>query len=147
MVGVWYWQPGLTGGSQDTYVRHMLLRARSKGRRVVVFNSRGCASSPVTTAKVLQLFYCFMRQTFANKRKIILEKYICINIANLSALMSHLGISHKPMKHKKHVSVSHQSKQPNVLLFLSLVAAILSLHAVRLCPPPFFSHEAKTRNS
>jgi hypothetical protein len=85
-----------------------------------------------------------MRQTFANKRKIILEKYICINIANLSALMSHLGISHKPMKHKKHVSVSHQSKQPNVLLFLSLVAAILSLHAVRLCPPPFFSHEAKT---
>ncbi|XP_051193558.1 embryogenesis-associated protein EMB8 [Lolium perenne] len=43
--------PGLTGGSQDTYVRHMLLRARSKGWRVVVFNSRGCASSPVTTAK------------------------------------------------------------------------------------------------
>lgn len=43
--------PGLTGGSQDTYVRHMLLRARSKGWRVVVFNSRGCANSPVTTAK------------------------------------------------------------------------------------------------
>ncbi|KAM0923606.1 hypothetical protein ACQ4PT_005406 [Festuca glaucescens] len=44
-------KPGLTGGSQDTYVRHMLLRARSKGWRVVVFNSRGCAGSPVTTAK------------------------------------------------------------------------------------------------
>lgn len=29
----------------------MLLRARSKGWRVVVFNSRGCANSPVTTAK------------------------------------------------------------------------------------------------
>ncbi|KAF0935928.1 hypothetical protein E2562_036672 [Oryza meyeriana var. granulata] len=43
--------PGLTGGSDDTYVRHMLLRARSKGWRVVVFNSRGCAHSPVTTAK------------------------------------------------------------------------------------------------
>ncbi|KAK4804320.1 hypothetical protein SAY86_004137 [Trapa natans] len=41
--------PGLTGGSQDTYVRHMLVRARSKGFRVVVFNSRGCADSPVTT--------------------------------------------------------------------------------------------------
>ncbi|KAL6911711.1 hypothetical protein ACP4OV_000516 [Aristida adscensionis] len=43
--------PGLTGGSDDTYVRHMLMRARSKGWRVVVFNSRGCADSPVTTPK------------------------------------------------------------------------------------------------
>eukprot|EP00262_Sarcandra_glabra_P002106 TRINITY_DN12365_c0_g1_i1.p1 TRINITY_DN12365_c0_g1~~TRINITY_DN12365_c0_g1_i1.p1 ORF type:complete len:375 (-),score=31.63 TRINITY_DN12365_c0_g1_i1:252-1376(-) len=41
--------PGLTGGSGDTYVRHMLVRARSNGWRVVVFNSRGCADSPVTT--------------------------------------------------------------------------------------------------
>lgn len=43
--------PGLTGGSDDTYVRHMLLQARSKGWRVVVFNSRGCGNSPVTTAQ------------------------------------------------------------------------------------------------
>ncbi|PSS11245.1 Embryogenesis-associated protein [Actinidia chinensis var. chinensis] len=41
--------PGLTGGSQDTYVRHMLLRATNNGWRVVVFNSRGCGDSPVTT--------------------------------------------------------------------------------------------------
>ncbi|KAK7312134.1 hypothetical protein VNO77_35762 [Canavalia gladiata] len=41
--------PGLTGGSEDAYVRHMLVRARSKGWRVVVFNSRGCGDSPVTT--------------------------------------------------------------------------------------------------
>lgn len=41
--------PGLTGGSGDTYVRHMLVRAKSKGWRVVVFNSRGCGNSPVTT--------------------------------------------------------------------------------------------------
>lgn len=41
--------PGLTGGSQDTYVRHMLVRAKSNGWRVVVFNSRGCGESPVTT--------------------------------------------------------------------------------------------------
>uniref|UniRef100_A0A5B7C7H0 AB hydrolase-1 domain-containing protein n=1 Tax=Davidia involucrata TaxID=16924 RepID=A0A5B7C7H0_DAVIN len=41
--------PGLTGGSEDTYVRHMLLRGRSKGWRVVVFNSRGCGNSPVVT--------------------------------------------------------------------------------------------------
>lgn len=45
-------QPGLTGGSEDSYVRHMLLRARSMGWRVVVFNSRGCGDSPVTTSKV-----------------------------------------------------------------------------------------------
>ncbi|KAL8138897.1 hypothetical protein V2J09_004898 [Rumex salicifolius] len=41
--------PGLTGGSGDTYVRHMLMRAREQGWRVVVFNSRGCGDSPVTT--------------------------------------------------------------------------------------------------
>ncbi|KAK3018822.1 hypothetical protein RJ639_003450, partial [Escallonia herrerae] len=41
--------PGLTGGSGDTYVRHMLNKARDKGWRVVVFNSRGCGNSPVTT--------------------------------------------------------------------------------------------------
>lgn len=45
-------QPGLTGGSGDSYVRHMLVRARSKGWRVVVFNSRGCGDSPVTTPQV-----------------------------------------------------------------------------------------------
>ncbi|GLT35752.1 hypothetical protein SLA2020_101790 [Shorea laevis] len=41
--------PGLTGGSQDSYVRHMLLKAQNEGWRVVVFNSRGCGNSPVTT--------------------------------------------------------------------------------------------------
>ncbi|KAL6182793.1 hypothetical protein ACLB2K_044206 [Fragaria x ananassa] len=41
--------PGLTGGSDDSYVRHMLIRARNRGWRVVVFNSRGCGGSPVTT--------------------------------------------------------------------------------------------------
>lgn len=46
-------QPGLTGGSHDTYVRHLFLRARRKGWRVVVFNSRGCGNSPVITPKVL----------------------------------------------------------------------------------------------
>lgn len=45
-------QPGLTGGSQDSYVRHMLLRARSRNWRCVVFNSRGCGDSPVTTPQV-----------------------------------------------------------------------------------------------
>lgn len=48
-------QPGLTGGSGDTYVRHLLVRARSMGWRVVVFNSRGCGDSPVTTPQVSDL--------------------------------------------------------------------------------------------
>lgn len=67
--------PGLTGGSGDTYVRHMLLRARSKEWRVLVFNSRGCGDSPVTTSQVyytrfiLQLLFnlFFMRCNFSLK--------------------------------------------------------------------------------
>jgi predicted alpha/beta-fold hydrolase len=50
-------QHGLIVGSEDTYVRHMLLRARNKGWRVVVFNSRGCSDSHVTTPRVLQILY------------------------------------------------------------------------------------------
>ncbi|XVE58153.1 hypothetical protein DITRI_Ditri04bG0147400 [Diplodiscus trichospermus] len=41
--------PGLTGGSQDSYIRHMLTTAKRRGWRVVVFNMRGCGGSPVTT--------------------------------------------------------------------------------------------------
>ncbi|PWA93602.1 esterase/lipase/thioesterase family protein [Artemisia annua] len=44
--------PGLTGVSNDSYIRHMLLRARNKGWRVVVFNSRGCGHGPVTTPQL-----------------------------------------------------------------------------------------------
>nr|XP_043607339.1 embryogenesis-associated protein EMB8-like [Erigeron canadensis] len=44
--------PGLTGGSETSYIRHMLLRARNKRWRVVVFNSRGCSNSPVTTPQL-----------------------------------------------------------------------------------------------
>lgn len=41
--------PGLTGGSDDTYVQHLTQRACKQGWTVAVFNSRGCAESPVTT--------------------------------------------------------------------------------------------------
>ncbi|PSC76782.1 Embryogenesis-associated EMB8 [Micractinium conductrix] len=43
--------PGLTGGSEDTYVQHAVLRARQAGMRAVVFNSRGTSGSPVLTAQ------------------------------------------------------------------------------------------------
>lgn len=49
-------QPGLTGGSDDTYVQHLTRRATSQGWAVVVFNSRGCADSPVSSAQVSQRF-------------------------------------------------------------------------------------------
>lgn len=41
--------PGLTGGSDDTYVQHAVLHAKAAGIRAVVFNSRGTSESPVTT--------------------------------------------------------------------------------------------------
>lgn len=41
--------PGLTGGSGDSYVKHMVLSCRKNGMRAVVFNSRSTADSPVTT--------------------------------------------------------------------------------------------------
>jgi len=41
--------PGLTGGSGDSYVNHMVNHLVCAGYRVVVFNSRGTASSPVNT--------------------------------------------------------------------------------------------------
>ena len=43
--------PGLTGGSHDSYIQHMVLNARRAGFRAVVFNSRGTSDSPVTSAQ------------------------------------------------------------------------------------------------
>ena len=43
--------PGLTGGSGDSYVLHAVHNAREQGLRALVFNSRGTADSPVTTAQ------------------------------------------------------------------------------------------------
>uniref|UniRef100_J3LFB3 AB hydrolase-1 domain-containing protein n=2 Tax=Oryza brachyantha TaxID=4533 RepID=J3LFB3_ORYBR len=55
----------------------MLLRARSKGWRVVVFNSRGCAGSPVTTAKFYSAsFTGDLRQVVDH----VLERYPQSNI-------------------------------------------------------------------
>lgn len=41
--------PGLTGGSHDSYVRHMVGAASQYGFRSVVFNSRGTSDQPVTS--------------------------------------------------------------------------------------------------
>eukprot|EP00238_Polyblepharides_amylifera_P001392 CAMPEP_0196571718 /NCGR_PEP_ID=MMETSP1081-20130531/1844_1 /TAXON_ID=36882 /ORGANISM="Pyramimonas amylifera, Strain CCMP720" /LENGTH=434 /DNA_ID=CAMNT_0041888759 /DNA_START=318 /DNA_END=1622 /DNA_ORIENTATION=- len=43
--------PGLTGGSQDAYVKHMFVDARKQGFRPIVMNSRGCGDGPVTSAQ------------------------------------------------------------------------------------------------
>jgi hypothetical protein len=49
--------PGLTGGSEDSYVQHAVVHARSVGIRAVVFNSRGTSESPVTTAQFYSASY------------------------------------------------------------------------------------------
>lgn len=41
--------PGLTGGSEDTYVQYAVVHAREAGIRAVVFNGRGTSDSPITT--------------------------------------------------------------------------------------------------
>jgi predicted alpha/beta-fold hydrolase len=43
--------PGLTGGSHDPYVQHLAVEAARAGLRTVVFNSRGTADGPVTSAQ------------------------------------------------------------------------------------------------
>uniref|UniRef100_A0A0A0KNN2 AB hydrolase-1 domain-containing protein n=1 Tax=Cucumis sativus TaxID=3659 RepID=A0A0A0KNN2_CUCSA len=69
--------PGLTGGSQDSYVRHMLVRARDRGWRVVVFNSRGCGNSPVTTPQFYSAsFLGDMREVVAH----VTERYPKANL-------------------------------------------------------------------
>lgn len=40
---------GLTGGSHDSYVKHMVLACRTSGLRAIVFNSRGTSDGPVTS--------------------------------------------------------------------------------------------------
>ena len=49
--------PGLTGGSEDTYVQHAARHAREGGLRAVVFNSRGTSDAPVTTAQFYSASY------------------------------------------------------------------------------------------
>ncbi|UZJ53492.1 hypothetical protein CBS101457_002812 [Exobasidium rhododendri] len=44
---------GLTGGSQESYVRHCVKRLRDgPGYRCIVVNFRGCANTPVTSAQL-----------------------------------------------------------------------------------------------
>ncbi len=38
---------GVTGGSETNYIRHAVLKAMKNGYRVVVFNNRGVAGSPL----------------------------------------------------------------------------------------------------
>lgn len=49
--------PGLTGGSEDSYVQHAVVHAREAGIRAVVFNSRGTSASPVTTPQFYSASY------------------------------------------------------------------------------------------
>ncbi|XP_057857956.1 embryogenesis-associated protein EMB8 isoform X2 [Cryptomeria japonica] len=77
--------PGLTGGSGDTYVRHMLLQARRHGWRCVVFNSRGCADSPVTSPQ-------FYSASFTEDlRQVVKHVGVCFSESNIYAVGWSLG--------------------------------------------------------
>lgn len=49
--------PGLTGGSHDSYVRHMVGAASMNGMRAVVFNSRGTSDAAVTSPQFYSASY------------------------------------------------------------------------------------------
>ena len=53
---------GLTGGSHDSYVKHMVVACRTSGLRSIVFNSRGTSDGPVTSPPVL---LCFIHRRHA----------------------------------------------------------------------------------
>ena len=56
---------GLTGGSHDSYVKHMVLACRARGLRALVFNSRGTSDAPVTSPQFYSAsFTGDMRCTF-----------------------------------------------------------------------------------
>lgn len=48
---------GLTGGSHDSYVKHMVLACRNSGLRAIVFNSRGTSDGPVTSPQFYSASY------------------------------------------------------------------------------------------
>ena len=48
---------GLTGGSHDSYVKHMVLSCRQNGLRAIVFNSRGTSDGPVTSPQFYSASY------------------------------------------------------------------------------------------
>lgn len=58
--------PGLTGGSHDTYVQHLVLGARAAGFRAVVFNSRGTSDSPVTSPQ-------FYSASFTGDTRVVMQ--------------------------------------------------------------------------
>ena len=63
--------PGLTGGSDDTYVRFAVQYAEAHGIRTVVFNSRGCGDTLLTTPQFYSaLFVGDMEQVVAHVHRL-----------------------------------------------------------------------------
>nr|GEX92199.1 putative HVA22-like protein g [Tanacetum cinerariifolium] len=85
------------GGSNDSYIRHMLLRPRNKGWRVVVLNSRGCSHGPLTTPQegtppflktLMKLCYYF---DFVLDPKLVDKNTICVDAILGSTLNEFVG--------------------------------------------------------
>jgi hypothetical protein len=87
--------PGLTGGSDDTYVRYAAQYAESHGVRVVVFNSRGCGDTTLTTPQFYSsLFIGDLECVVAHVKELYPQSFLFATGWSLGAniLVNYLGI-------------------------------------------------------
>lgn len=86
--------PGLTGGSDDTYVRYAAQYAEAHGVRAVVFNSRGCGDTFLTTPQFYSaLFIGDMEHVVAHVRQLYPDSLLFATGWSLGAniLVNYLG--------------------------------------------------------
>jgi predicted alpha/beta-fold hydrolase len=86
--------PGLTGGSDDTYVRYAAQYAEAHGVRAVVFNSRGCGDTFLTTPQFYSaLFIGDMEAVVAHVRGLYPDSLLFATGWSLGAniLVNYLG--------------------------------------------------------
>jgi predicted alpha/beta-fold hydrolase len=94
--------PGLTGGGDDTYVRYAVKYAEAHGLRAVVFNSRGCGDTMLTTPQFYSsLFIGDLECVIAHVKELYPQSILFATGWSLGAniLVNYLGIAgeHTPL--------------------------------------------------
>jgi predicted alpha/beta-fold hydrolase len=87
--------PGLTGGSDDSYVRYTVHYAETHGMRAVVFNSRGCGDTFLTTPRYYSGLYIGDMQRVAaavRARYPQSQLFACGWSLGANILMNYLGL-------------------------------------------------------